>query len=241
MESSVPRITIGYTYYEEPELLEQQIKLWEKYPHEVEIVLVDDGSSLFPAKKILDKYKLSFDLKLYAVDEDLGFNSHGCRNLIATVASSDTILFLDIDCSLNPNDVAYIRTVSFNKESVYTFFMYETHSYTFKFMKHVNVFIVNKEKFWEAGGYDESFTGWHHGDREFKERLLSITKEKFLGTISCNLCRGSRKLILDENATTTKHDNSNHSLILPAYKEKTYAEMRGTVKTKLNFSYTQVL
>ena len=241
MESSVPRVTIGYTYYEEPDLLEQQIQLWEKYPPEVEIVLVDDGSSIYPAKKILDKFKLPPNLKLYTVDEDLGFNSHGCRNLIATVASSDTLLFLDIDCTLNVNDVAYIRTVSFNKESLYTFFMYEPNTNIFRFTGHVNVFIVNKEKYWEAGGYDESFTGWHYGDREFMERLLLITKKRTLGSVSCNLWRGKRDVIYTNDATRTQHDNDNHSMLVPANKQKSYAEMKGTVKTKINFPYTQIL
>ena len=56
MASKDCRFTIGYTYYNEPELLRQQLNLWKHYPHQVEIILVDDGSEEFPAYDIVKDF-----------------------------------------------------------------------------------------------------------------------------------------------------------------------------------------
>ena len=240
MASSDHRLTIGYTYYEDPDLLQEQIELWKLYPSLVEIIVVDDGSSVFPAENFLKDLKILPTLKLFKVNENLGFNSHGCRNLIATVASSDYILFLDLDCHLNPNDVGYLRTVSYNKNSLYKLASFSKKTGSFNEEGHVNVFIVNKEKYWEAGGYDESFTGYHYGDREFMNRLFPLVDIRSLHPLSCTIVRGKRTVIIDENITKTDYDNYANIMIAPIKKLK-YAEMQGTVKTKLNFSYTQVL
>lgn len=240
MDYKEHRLTIGYTYYEEPELLTEQISLWEKYPADIEIIVVDDGSSVFPASDILKNISILPNLKLYKVNEDLGFNSHGCRNLIASVASSDNILFLDIDCQFYPNEIAYLKTVKYNKDSFYRFGSYSLVSYRYSKTGHVNVFIVNKNTFWEVGGYDESFTGWHYGDREFLNRLSAVTDERSLAPLSCVIVRGKREIILDETVERTEYDNYAHTLTIPK-KDKKYSEMQGTVTTKINFSYTQVL
>jgi len=233
------RFTIGYTYYEDPELLQEQINLWKYYPPGIEIIVVDDGSSVFPAEEILKDIHIQPDIKLYEVDEDLGFNSHGCRNLIASVASSDFILFCDIDCQFSASDIAHLKTKQFNPNSLYRFGSYSISSYRYSKAGHVNVFVVGKDKFWEAGAYDESFTGWHYGDREFLDRLEKITDIRTL-TMTCTIVRGKRETIIDETLLKTEYNNYNHTLKTPT-KEKTYAEMRGTIKTKINFSYTQLL
>jgi len=240
MASKDYRFTIGYTYYEDPKLLQQQINLWKHYPSKIEIIVVDDGSSIFPAQDLLQDLKILPSLKLFEVNEDLGFNSHGCRNLIASVSSSDNILFADIDCQFYPNDISYLRSINFNKDSVYKFASYTTYNSVFSSTGHVNVFLVNKNKFWEAGGYDESFTGWHYGDREFFDRLEKVTEKRSLYPISCNIVRGKRQTIIDENITRAEYNNYTNTLITPI-KEKPYAEMKGTVKEKINFSYTQLL
>jgi glycosyltransferase involved in cell wall biosynthesis len=239
MASKDYRFTIGYTYYEDPELLQEQINLWKYYPPGIEIIVVDDGSSIFPAEDLLKDIKIQPHIKLYEVDEDLGFNSHGCRNLIASVASSEFILFCDIDCQFPPSDIANLKTKKFNSNSTYRFGSYSISSYRHSKQGHVNVFVVNKEKFWEAGGYDESFTGWHYGDREFLDRLEKITDNRIL-SMSCTIVRGKRETIIDEDIVKTEYNNYSNTLKTPI-KEKTYAEMRGTVETKINFSYTQVL
>lgn len=244
MELKDYRYTIGYTYYNEPDLLRQQISLWEKYPDKIEIIVVDDGSGEFPAYDVLKDVKFNNgpDLQLYKVTEDLGFNSHGCRNLIATVASSDNILFLDIDCQLSPTDAVFLRRVIFKESALYKF-----HLWNFKSKKwtmypgHHNCFLVNRNDFWLAGGYDESFTGYHKGDREFIARLYEVTKpHKISQSFGITVVRGGRKIIIDESVDKTTYDDVNMVIKVPN-RVPSDRELTGKITSKLNFSYIKLL
>ena len=90
------RLTVGYTYFEEPDRLKQQINIWKRWPANVDIFLVDDGSEIFPAKDIIDSHLHLEDwqptFQLWKCTRNLGFNSHGCRNLIAKYAQTDLSL-----------------------------------------------------------------------------------------------------------------------------------------------------
>lgn len=241
MDSNKPRITIGFTYYNEPELLLQQIKYWKDYPVEVEVVLVDDGSQSFPAFEILKDHPLD-NFRLYQVDEDLGFNSHGCRNLIAKIANSDFILLSDIDNFFAPEQIAKLKIKKFNPKLLYRFSYYTTHDKKLHLAPgHQNIFLVAKDVYWEAGGYDESYTGYHHGDREFLDALEKITNDRYLKDVVCRGVRDKRKVIFRRGYWgLPEYDNENMILYL-SEKECSYSEMKDTVKTKINFSYTQLL
>ena len=54
------------------------------------------------------------------------------------------------------------------------------------------------------------------------------------------IVRGGRQVIIDKSVDKISYDNKNMIIYTPV-KEKTYAEMKGSVKTKINFPYTQVL
>jgi len=235
------RFTIGYTYYNEPELLLEQISLWKKYPHQIEIILVDDGSELFPAYEYVKDLELP-NFHLYVVDEDLGFNSHGCRNLISKVASCDFILFSDIDCQFSPETIAFLKTIKYAENQLYKFSFYSTFDFRYiKFPGHPNVFIVNKDKFWEAGGYDESFTCWHHGDKEFIERLeKKVEVVSINSSIGFTVVRGSRITIANKKIKKTTYDDENMILYVPSSMPPE-SELKGTVKEKINFSYSRLL
>jgi len=241
MASKDCRFTIGYTYYNEPELLQQQLNLWKHYPHQVEIILVDDGSKEFPAYDIVKDFDYP-NFQLWRVDEDLGFNSHGCRNLIADIASCDNILFSDIDCHFSPETIAFLKRVTFNPERLYYFSFYSSASFKYyPWPGHPNVFIVNKDKFWEAGGYDESFTGWHHGDREFIERLQIVTElSKISDHIGFTVVRGARKCEVDARVDKTTYDDVHMVIKIPTSMPPE-SELKDTVKEKINFSYSRLL
>jgi len=239
-ESKLPRITIGYTYYNEPDFLKEQIKNWEQYPKEVEIVLVDDGSLEFPASDYLQNHKIN-NFRLFRVDEDLGFNSHGCRNLIAKIANAEFILLSDIDIIFSPETICMLKRKKFQSDRVYRFNMYtswDTHLYDAP--GHQNIFLVSKESYWQADGYDESFTGYHHGDRPFLEKLSTVTKTGIFKDITYRCVRNKRDTVVVPGLEKPVYDDEKMILYL-VEKEKTYAELEGTIKTKINFSYTQLL
>jgi hypothetical protein len=239
MASKDCRFTLGYTYYDEPELLREQLELWKRYPHQIQIILVDDGSQKYPAYDIVKDFEYP-DFQLWQVDEDLGFNSHGCRNLIAEVADCEMILFSDIDCHFSPETFAYLKRISFNPEKKYNFSFYSSASFKYTpWPGHPNVFMVSKDKFWEAGGYDESFTGWHTGDREFVERLEVITEPAMIADyLGFTVVRGARKCFIDATVEKITYDNQNMIIKIP---KQMPTNLKGTVKEKINFSYSRLL
>jgi len=241
MASKDCRFTIGYTYYNEPHLLEEQMKLWERYPHQIQIILVDDGSELFPAYDIVKDINYP-NFQLWRVEKDLGFNSHGCRNLIAHVAESDNILFMDIDSQISPENIAFLKKCAFSKEKLYKFNLYNSCTYrTEDFPGHPNIFLINKETFWEAGGYDESFTGWHKGDREFMRRLDQYTElAKLSPSLGVTVVRGGRRIVVDTSVDKTTYDDNNMVIKTPALTPSD-AELVGKVTTKINFPYSRLL
>jgi len=241
MESKDCRFTIGYTYYNEPHLLEKQIEYWNNFPHQIQIILIDDGSKLYPAEEVLKDFTYP-NFQLWKVDEDLGFNSHGCRNLIANLAESDNILFMDMDCFISPENVAFLKKVNFDSKKIYKFNLFNPSSKQWSdFPGHHNVFIVNRDVFWQAGGYDESFTGYHKGDREFLRRLEKIaTVSKISNSLGISVVRGGRKVEVSSEVTKTTYDDENMILKVPK-KAPSEKDLIGKVTKKINFSYSRIL
>ena len=94
-------LTIGTTYYNNPEYLFKFIEKNISYVQEM--IIVDDGSSDIITNYIRPNYKL----RLFRVKKDYGFNSHGCRNLIMSQTKNDWVILLDIDREFIWPEVAY--------------------------------------------------------------------------------------------------------------------------------------
>ena len=112
------KITIGTTYYNNPELLGLFIKT--HIDHFDEIIIVDDGSPDPAENHIKNKEKI----KLYRVPIDYGFNSHGCRNLIMKETTTDWTVLMDTDrVFIDPSfAVDIIRNKKLNPKILYFFF-----------------------------------------------------------------------------------------------------------------------
>ena len=93
-----PLLTISVAYYNEPKYLNEWISqqsIWEKMCMPIHLQVIDDGSQITPASEIIKEG--AANISLYRVTEDLGFNSHGCRNLGMKVAPTSWVLLSDID------------------------------------------------------------------------------------------------------------------------------------------------
>jgi len=164
--------------------------------------------------------------------------------LAAKYSPTDQIFFLDMDIRINPGDVGHLRGLVMNPETIYRFNMYSIPSKKwYPYPGHINCFIVNKNKFWEAGGYDESYTGHHYGDRPFHKELDKLAKQ---GRIRLTLSdyRTGREIVSDYNLPADTimpvYDDVEMKIRYPGEIPDIKA-MANTVKSKLNFPFIRLM
>ncbi len=229
-------ITLIQTYYNDPSFLLSAIRQWNSYDIPLSVILIDDGSKKYPAIDTLENFSLKKNIKLslYAVDDDIGFNSHGCRNLGAAVAKTDWLIFLDIDHFITPKDMTKLYTKDLSTDHWYSFITQVGSADPFPSM---NTFMCTKEMFERGGGYDESYTPFHYGDRDFLNMMDSKFDRIELDDIVINCVRAGRKVIIDHNATLPIYDNDNITLVSPPFNknEIQYHDKR------LNFSWKKLI
>ena len=230
------KFTIIHTYYNDRTLLETQIERWKVYNTPIKIILIDDGSQEVPAEDVLRgvSFPDNIDLSLYRVTRDIGFNSHGCRNLGAMLAETDWLLFLDIDYTIQPRDLQRLQREELDPNTWYEInarFNGAGEPYLA-----LNQFVIPKNLYVESEGYDESFVPFHYGDREF----LSILSEKYttanLDWLNLTCRRGGRKAILDDTTPIPVYDDEK----MVFYTKKFDINKIERVSSRINFPWKKV-
>ena len=231
-------LTLIQTYYNEPEDLQRCINQWNEISSEVEIILVDDGSMQYPAADIIAKNKIRDNIffSLYRVTEDIGFNSHGARNLAAKFAEGDWLLFVDIDHTIIPNDVETLITDTMLEP--YSWYKFNTfYNDPAKKSLTLNQYIIDPKLYWDAGGYNESYVRYHTGDREFLEKLEKLSPEKQLEFFTIQCHRGGRKGIVDDTLYAPVYDNEKMIFYTP----KVELDKVVQIETVINFEWEQLI
>ena len=236
-ELSRNNITIIQTYYNERSLLETQIERWNYYNTPVNIILIDDGSQIEPAQNVLREHTLNdnINFSLYKVTEDIGFNSHGCRNLGARLAQSNWLLFLDIDYTLQPSDLKRLQEEPLDLNSWYELnAKFKGRGDTYMAL---NQFLIPRKLFLDSGGYDESFVPFHYGDRELLSKLEKDYQKNNLDWLVLTCRRGGRKARVSTDSKIPVYDDENMLLYTPRF------DIESIVHTdsKLNFTWERIV
>jgi hypothetical protein len=172
-------ISVVTPYFDDPHRLEMTLENANVWKYFDAFYLIDDGSEKYPAAPICNEYlnECCCNRKkfyCYTIKHNLGFNAHGARNLGMALLKTEWALLIDIDQELTEDFcVELIDIVKSAAEDEYI---------VLKMLggDPGNLFAVRKRHFWEAGGYDEEFAGWHMGDRFFRERLDQVAKKIYL-------------------------------------------------------------
>ena len=233
------KLCVGITYYNDVPLLVKHLNFCQTLPEDIEVVIVDDASKHSARSVIKQYYKpIHPNIKIYEVQEDLGFNSHGCRNLIAKVAESDNILFLDIDTYISYNDLIQIRDIDYKYNEKYVFYaQIMTNNYHVWYPGHVNIFSMSKETYLAVNGYDESWTGLHWGDREFFEALEENGCETIHVPATIMIARDGKTVIIDPSLTKAYYTED--TMYQPPPPDK--IAVSGRTKARINFTYERIL
>lgn len=193
-------LTIGTTYYNNPDYLLKFVKRNVDYVDE--LIIVDDGSSL-PATDYLSPTK---KIRIFKVLKDYGFNSHGCRNLIMTQTKSKWNILMDVDREFIFVDIAYSEIRRKLKENNIYHFM--AHASMKESHISVNDYLIDKDLFFKAGGYDEELIGYRDGDRQFQAQLANFGGKKILYGVDMLLTRKSSYALKDGKAKSSKDKGS---------------------------------
>lgn len=197
------KITLATTYYQNPQNL---YEFWNQhYDHVDELIVVDDGSCVHALRE-QHIYDPQQKCKLFEVTKDLGFNSHGCRNLIMKQSSHDWVMLMDIDrLIINACDVfSSLRNRKLKLNCRYKF-VGHFERLGAQIHESVNDYLIHKSYFWQAGGYDEELQGYRDGDRSFFRQLAHFGHEQVLNEVNVILTRTS-SLKLSDSLARSKND-----------------------------------
>lgn len=148
------------------------MKYWktyiEKYARQVKVLVIDDGSQLFPAEKVIKEKGTDVHVEVYRITKDIPQNTFGARNLafhIASVEKDPWVLCLDIDhvlpshglegfCEAAPtlSPALYYRPERFKK-------LIEGATLI---SHHLDTYLITPDLFWKTGGYDEDLVGYYY-------------------------------------------------------------------------------
>jgi len=240
-------LTLIYAYYDNPGMLARQYDIWRAYPEwyrqRIKIVIVDDASPRWPALEVPRPAELP-TLELYRVAVDIPWHQDGARNLGAYVAAG--WLFLsDMDHVLPAESLPTVWRRCTNTACFYTFDRWD--AATNEPMRdaegnhkpHPNTYLLHRELYWKAGGYDESFCGVYGTDGAFRKQLQAAGYHRHLDGV--NIVRYSRDVVPD--ASTTTYDRQAYGgrqAKLDAHERKAAAGLLGKIVT-LDFEWERVL
>lgn len=205
------KITFIYPYYENPNMLKEQIKLWNSYDAEIKknlkVIVIDDGSPRNPAlKAVIPHPKL--ELSIYRIGVNIKWNQHGARNLGFHVCDDGLVLASDIDHTLPADSASKLFKAELDMKFHYTF-RRVNHPNHDAYKAHCNSFVTTKKQFWKAGGYDEDYCGYYGGDGILLRALEEIAPRREFKDIF--IVRWSREVLADASTNPEEFDRHGES------------------------------
>jgi hypothetical protein len=195
-------ITLIMPYYENAGMLAEHVRVWATYPPELQaqlsVIVVDDGSPTSPAVWPPSPAVASF--RLFRTEVDVRWNWLFCRNLGASVATTEWMLLTDIDHVLPVETLRWlVRTDKLEPRIVYRFSRVDApHNTPYK--PHPNTWLLTRNMFDKVGGYDERFSGYYGTDADFRERVHAVARAVVM--VPQPLVRYPREVIPDASTTT---------------------------------------
>lgn len=251
-------LTLVMAYYQNGQMLDRHLAEWASWPAEareaIRIILVDDGSPTDPAEHHIvrpDLYAFpaptrkagewsawcGIPLRLYRVGPNIPWNQNGARNLAMREAPEGWCMMTDMDHLLTgPEALELVR--GRRRGSCY-YVPSRVQSDGRPKHRHPNSFILTREAYWRAGGYDEDFCGSYGSDAVFRRMLDTVAKRVELDRP--RLVLFGREAIADASTTDWGRKGSPYH---SAEKPHLVAKRRGPpvpATDHIRFSWTRVL
>lgn len=183
-------ITLVVPYYRSPAMLARQVEEWNRYPSDIRVIAVDDGSPE-PAEPVIRQLatpELLSRLALYRIGIDIPWNRGEARNLGAHVARTNWILQADIDHILPVESAQALLASAFDPSRWYRFRRFRVgkadetrkkdalpREAEFGEVKpHCDSYLCTRELYHAAGGYNLAFSGCLGGGSPFLAELEKV-------------------------------------------------------------------
>lgn len=237
MEEIKNHITLVYAYYENGKMLDRHLEEWMRYRHKEKfsVIIVDDCSHRDPAKDHFQGIDIGFPVSLYRITTDIPWNQNGARNLAMTFAT-DWCLITDMDHLLSVKNAGRLIQQPLDKKHHYK--PQRRLDEGSKHHQHPNTYVLHRDLYWDAGGYDEAFCGYYGSDSTFRRQLKKISTCIDFENIHTNLY--SREVIPD--ASTTKFGRKDSKYHVSNSEELSRRRREHTPPIEpLNFDWHRVL
>lgn len=171
------KFSVIHPYFENVATLPKHVEEWAKLSSaDVEVIIVDDHSANDKKPDTALLSKLDLHVRVYRVRSDILWNVTGARNLGAHMAKNPQLIMADFDFVVNPVLMSKLQSLDYSdRKNVYWPMTRkpDTNKTQNRFSSpHCNSFVINKDTFWEMGGYDEDFAGgWGYEDSHFHDTL----------------------------------------------------------------------
>lgn len=160
-------ISVICPWYHNADIVKYQLNVWNNYPEELKaqtcFILVDDGSPVTLEMPVVD-----LNLTLARVKQDIPWNQPGARNLGAYLATTEFLLFTDIDHEITVDALRKALTIEKRRDTVYLF---RRVCDGMIINPHPCSFVIHRNVFDGLGGFDEDFSG-HRGHDDSMLRSL---------------------------------------------------------------------
>jgi len=168
-------ISLIITYYNQEEMLNKQLKIWDSYSDEtknqIHFIIVDDASTKEAEPIIKSNSHTNLNISLLKIKEDIYCNIPGAMNLGSKEARTPWLLHMDMDHYFDEDNVRKVIHISNNEEDTNKVFkfnrdvrknpeMLRKNPSGFKF--HPKLCLISYRCYWNIGGFDEDFSG-HYG------------------------------------------------------------------------------
>lgn len=199
-------ISLNVTYYNEAHYLKwwyKTVRRLEDEGYDFILNVGDDGSMKDPAAEFFKRHKPTKNMRLFRVTNDIGFNSHGTRNLLMRTTTTDWNLLSDVDRQYSDDT---LKRLCVGEEDLSQRYYYSfTHDKTQE--SSLNDYVVHRTDFWKTGGYDEEFVNVHWGDRMFLKTLTKVARKKQMEMWKVKYVRGARNVTYDDIPFTLYPDD----------------------------------
>lgn len=201
-------------------MLAEQHRVWAAYPDELKarlhVIVVDDASPKGhrPSVKHLPNVGLASERLYRIVPPKVRWNWLACRNLGHSEATTEWVLFTDIDHVLPADTLRRLVTGDLDPDCVYRTarvdavrpWPYALSDCT-PYKPHPNTWLMTRAMYDRIGGYDERLSGCYGTDGEFRDRVY--THAKAVVSLAEPLIRYPREIVADASTDPTVYTRKN--------------------------------